>query len=46
MLGDKRYNDKISDVPREAVQRDLDQSRQFLAKFEAIDTTVFPNKKC
>jgi uncharacterized protein (DUF885 family) len=45
MLGDKRYNDKISDVSAEAVKRDMDESRQFLAKFEAIDTSGFPEQE-
>jgi uncharacterized protein (DUF885 family) len=45
MLGDKRYNDQVSDASLEAVQRDLDQTRRFLAKFQAIDTTGFPEQE-
>ena len=42
ILGDKRYNDKISDFSQAAIDRDLAQNRVFLAKFEAVNTTGFP----
>jgi uncharacterized protein (DUF885 family) len=45
LIGDKRYNDQISDVSAEAVKRDLDETRRFLAKFQAIDTTGFPEQE-
>jgi uncharacterized protein (DUF885 family) len=45
ILGDKRWNDKSSEVSAAAVQRDLVKSREFLARFEAIDTTGFPEQE-
>ena len=42
ILGDKRYNDKLSDFSQAAIDRDLAQSRVFLTKFEAVNTTGFP----
>ena len=44
-LGDKRYNDKVDDQSQEAIDRDLEQQRRFLARFEAIDTTGFPDQE-
>ncbi len=38
-LGDKRYNDRLSDNSAEFFQSDLEQTRKFLARFEAIDPT-------
>ncbi len=37
MLGDNRYNDRLSDNSPEFFQSDLEQRRGFLARFEAID---------
>ena len=45
ILGDKRWNDKSSEVSDAAVQRDLQKSREFLTRFEAIDTTGFPEQE-
>jgi len=45
ILGDKRYNDKLSDASYEAVLKDLDETKKYLAKFEAIDTTGFPEQE-
>jgi uncharacterized protein (DUF885 family) len=39
ILGDKRYNDKLSDLSQAAIESDLHQARVFLQKYEAIDTT-------
>lgn len=44
-IGDKRYNDKLSDFSQAAIERDLAQTRIFLQKFEAIDTTGFPEQE-
>jgi uncharacterized protein (DUF885 family) len=44
-IGDKRWNDKLSDVSVEAVRKDLAKAREFLARFEAIDTTGFPEQE-
>ena len=38
-LGDKRYNDRLSDNSAEFFQSELEQTRKFLARFEAIDPT-------
>jgi uncharacterized protein (DUF885 family) len=35
-LGDNRYNDRLSDYSPEFIQSDLEQTRKFLARFEAI----------
>jgi len=45
MLGDKRWNDKMEDFSQKFIDDDLDQSRKFLARFEAIDTTGFPEQE-
>jgi uncharacterized protein (DUF885 family) len=45
IIGDKRWNDKSSEVSDAAVQRDLAKSREFLARFEKIDTTGFPEQE-
>lgn len=41
ILGDKRFNDQVSDASEAAVRADLAESRKFLRRFEAIDTTAF-----
>ncbi|HEV8630359.1 MAG TPA: DUF885 family protein [Thermoanaerobaculia bacterium] len=45
ILGDRRWNDKSSEVSDAAVQRDLAKSRELLTRFEAIDTTGFPEQE-
>lgn len=45
ILGDKRYNDKLSDFSQAAIDRDLAQNRVFLAKFTAVDATGFPEQE-
>ncbi len=45
MLGDKRYNDKLSDFSEKHVHADLEMTRKFLARFEAVDTTGFPEQE-
>lgn len=44
-LGDKRYNDQLDDLSQKHIDEDLQQTRQFLARFEAIDTTGFPEQE-
>jgi uncharacterized protein (DUF885 family) len=44
-LGDKRWNDKLDDLSQEAVDKDLQETQRFLARFEAIDTSGFPNQE-
>jgi uncharacterized protein (DUF885 family) len=45
IVGDKRYNDKLSDFSQAAIDSNLRQARVFLQKFEAIDTTGFPEQE-
>ena len=45
ILGDKRYNDKIDDFSQQAIDDDLQQTRLFLSRFEAIDTAGFPEQE-
>jgi len=45
ILGDKRYNDKLDDFSQQAIDDDLEQTRLFLARFETIDTTGFPEQE-
>jgi uncharacterized protein (DUF885 family) len=45
ILGDRRYNDRWSDSSPEAIAADHAQTRAFLARFEAIDTTGFPEQE-
>src|SRR5271169_6270216 len=45
ILGDKRYNDQLSDVSLKFVLDDLEMTRKFLARFEAIDTSGFPEQE-
>jgi uncharacterized protein (DUF885 family) len=44
-LGDKRWNDKLDDFSQETIDRHLADSRKFLARFEAIDTSGFPEQE-
>jgi uncharacterized protein (DUF885 family) len=44
-LGDKRYNDQLDDFSQKHIDDDLEQSRHFLARFNAIDTTGFPEQE-
>jgi uncharacterized protein (DUF885 family) len=41
MLGDRRYNDRLGDESPEFFQSELQQEREFLARFEAIDPAAF-----
>ena len=45
ILGDKRWNDKTSDFSQEEIDRQLAKTKEFLARFEAIDTTSFPEQE-
>ena len=45
ILGDKRYNDKLDDFSQQAIDDDLAQTRQFLGRFEAIDSMGFPEQE-
>jgi uncharacterized protein (DUF885 family) len=45
ILGDKRYNDKLSDASEKAIYADLEQSKKFLARIKAIDVSGFPEQE-
>jgi uncharacterized protein (DUF885 family) len=45
ILGDKRWNDKVDDFSQQAIDDDLRESQKFLVRFEAIDTTGFPEQE-
>jgi len=45
ILGDKRYNDKLSDFSQAAIERDIAQNRVFLTKFAAVDASGFPEQE-
>jgi uncharacterized protein (DUF885 family) len=44
-LGDKRWNDKLNDFSQEFIDKDLLETQKFLIRFEAIDTTGFPQQE-
>jgi uncharacterized protein (DUF885 family) len=44
-LGDKRWNDKLDDLSQAAVDKDLQETEKFLTRFEAIDTSGFPEQE-
>lgn len=45
ILGDKRWNDKVSDLSQKAIEDGLAKEKEFLGRFEAIDTTGFPEQE-
>jgi uncharacterized protein (DUF885 family) len=45
ILGDKRWNDQISDFSQESIDKGMAKDREFLARFSAIDTTGFPEQE-
>jgi uncharacterized protein (DUF885 family) len=45
ILGDRRYNDQVSDSSEKAVQADLEMTRKFLRRFEAIDSRAFSEQE-
>ena len=45
ILGDKRYNDQVSDVSLAGGRKDYATNKKFLARFEAIDTTGFSDQE-
>jgi uncharacterized protein (DUF885 family) len=44
-LGDKRYNDQLKDASAAGIERQLAKSRELLTRFEAVDTTGFPEQE-
>jgi len=45
IVGDKRYNDKMSVVSEKEIYYELDAAKNFLSRFTAIDTTGFPEQE-
>ena len=45
LLGDKRWNDKLTDFSQAAVEADLKQNADFLKRFEALDSTGFTDQE-
>jgi uncharacterized protein (DUF885 family) len=45
ILGDKRWNDKLSDLSEKAIRADQAMDREFLKRFDAMDTTGFPEQE-
>jgi uncharacterized protein (DUF885 family) len=45
VLADRRYNDQWSDISLSALKARLEDSKAFLARFEAIDGTDFPEQE-
>jgi uncharacterized protein (DUF885 family) len=45
VIGDKRWNNKISAASVESIRADLAKTREFLTRFEAINTVGFPEQE-
>ncbi len=45
VIGDKRYNDQLSDISAAAIRRREAESKVWLTRFQAIDTTGFPDQE-
>ena len=45
ILGDRRYNDQVTDVSERAVLADQAMTRKFLARFQAVDATAFSEQE-
>jgi len=45
IIGDKRYNDQLGDTSAEFLKKESVKQREYLARFEAIDTTGFPQQE-
>ena len=45
ILGDRRYNDQVSDVSEAAVKADLEAMRKYLRRFEAISKVAFSEQE-
>ena len=45
ILGDKRWNDKLSDNSAKGIADDLERTRVWLGKFEAVDASGFPEQE-
>lgn len=45
ILGDRRYNDQVSDVSEKAMLSEVEAARRFLRRFEAIGTVAFSEQE-
>jgi len=45
ILGDRRYNDQVSDVSAAAVRAELKETAAFLRRFEAVDPKAFSEQE-
>ncbi|MGZ6126014.1 MAG: DUF885 domain-containing protein [Myxococcales bacterium] len=45
VLGDKRYNDKLSDRSEKAILAEIEHEREMLARFKAVDASGFPEQE-
>src|SRR4051812_33256796 len=45
IIGDKRFNDKLSDFSQKQIERDLAKAKEFVDKFNAVDTAGFPEQE-
>src|SRR5258706_12083115 len=45
IIGDKRFNHKLSDFSQKQIDRDLAKAKEFFDKFSAVDTTGFPEQE-
>ncbi len=45
ILGDRRYNDQVSDASERAVRADQAETKRFLTRFQAIDTRAFSDQE-
>lgn len=44
-IGDKRYDDQLSDLSQAQIDRELAKAHEFLTRFEAVDTAGFPEQE-
>ena len=45
ILGDKRWNDQLDDFSQAAIDKDLQETQRFLVRFQAVDTSGFPEQE-
>ena len=45
IIGDKRFNDRLSDFSQRQIDRDLAKAKEFMEKFNAVDTAGFPEQE-
>jgi len=45
IVGDKRFNDRLTDFSQASIENEIKQAAEFLKRFEAIDSTGFPTQE-